>query len=99
MSLRMQNRSCDQLVQAMGILFSLSAIGLSLALGYQGLLSLKLGGLLALALIPAFVGMYTLSERIYVGQQIRQRISAALFHPLFYITLELLGMYIIVGNQ
>ena len=47
----------DQLVQAMGMLFTLSTLALAAALQGSGLLTLELGGLSLAALLPALLGM------------------------------------------
>ncbi len=80
----------DQLVQAMGILFTLSTLALAVALQGNGLLTLELGGLSAAALIPALLGMM-------LGQTIRRRLSESLFRRVFFIALLLLGVRIVVG--
>ena len=55
----------DQLVQSMGILFTLSTVGLAWSLRTQDLLSMNLGVMSAAALAPAFLGMS-------VGNRIRR---------------------------
>ena len=81
--------SRDQLIQAMGILFTLSTLALALALGGQQLLSVQqlLGSGLALA--PALVGML-------LGQRLRRQLSESNFRRLFFWSLLALGAYIIV---
>ncbi|UTV30663.1 sulfite exporter TauE/SafE family protein [Photobacterium atrarenae] len=83
--------SRDQLIQAMGILFTLSSVGLSLGLIWQGLLTVSAGGLSVAALVPAFAGMA-------IGGMIRKRISVVLFQRIFFCALLLLGTYIIFMN-
>jgi uncharacterized membrane protein YfcA len=79
----------DMLVQAMGLLFTLSTLALGLALGTNNLLSPDLATLSTLALVPAIAGMI-------VGQKIRGRLSEKLFQRVFFIALLLLGSYITV---
>lgn len=81
----------DQLVQAMGILFTLSTLGLAFALQRNDLLSLENGIYSTLALAPALLGMY-------LGQRIRQRLSELLFRRVFFIALLLLGAYILLSS-
>ncbi|MBZ0331370.1 sulfite exporter TauE/SafE family protein [Halomonas sp. ANAO-440] len=81
----------DQLIQSMGILFSLSAITLAMTLYWRGYLNFNLGILSILSLIPAFFGMA-------VGSAIRKRMPAAAFLPVFFISLLLLGVYIVVSK-
>ena len=79
----------DALVQAMGILFTLSTVALALALGGEGLLSTQMGIVSALGVIPAIFGMT-------IGQRLRQRLSEARFRRVFFCALLLLGIYIVV---
>jgi uncharacterized membrane protein YfcA len=80
--------SRDQLIQAMGMLFTLSTLALALALGRQQMLSLEQLSLSGTAVLPAIVGML-------LGQRIRRAISAALFRQIFFLSLLALGAYII----
>ena len=80
----------DSLIQAMGILFTLSTLALAVALGGNGLLTRDLGVLSAAGLIPAIVGMLA-------GQRIRKRLSEAVFRKVFFAALLLLAIYIIVN--
>ncbi len=77
----------DALVQAMGILFTLSTLALGLALGRNELLSAEQGWLSALAVIPAIVGMV-------LGQQLRSILSEVVFRRVFFASLLVLGGYI-----
>ncbi len=77
----------DMLVQAMGILFTLSTVALAIALGGSGLLSSELGATSAVALLPALAGMA-------IGQRVRRRLSEQAFKRAFFVSLLLLGLYI-----
>ncbi len=77
----------DQLVQAMGITFTMSTVTLALTLGGNGLLSGELGLISLAGVLPALLGMM-------LGQRIRQVLSEALFRKAFFGTLLLLGGYI-----
>ncbi|WP_420403459.1 sulfite exporter TauE/SafE family protein [Nisaea sp.] len=79
--------SRDMLVQAMGMLFTLSTAALALALGQSNLVSAELGMVSALGLLPAILGMV-------LGQKIRGRLSEELFRSVFLIGVLLLGLYI-----
>jgi hypothetical protein len=79
----------DQLVQAMGMLFLASTLALGIALGGNDFLTVELGGLSAVALLPALGGMA-------LGQHLRHRMSEALFRKVFLAALLLLGLYIVV---
>ncbi len=82
--------SRDMLIQAMGMLFTASTSALAVALQGNGLLTIELGKLSAAALLPAIIGMV-------LGQRIRQRLSEQLFQRVFFISLLMLGVYIIVS--
>ncbi|MGO1119352.1 TSUP family transporter [Rhodovibrionaceae bacterium A322] len=78
--------SRDQLIQAMGLLFGLSTVGLAVSLGGQGFLDGEMGVQSALALVPALLGMLA-------GQKIRQRLSEQLFRRLLFLALLFMGLY------
>ena len=90
MYLNALNLSRDQLIQSMGMLFTLSTLALALALGNHSLLSQQQLVSSSLALIPAIAGMM-------LGQVIRRTISEAIFRRVFFLSLLLLGSYIIVA--
>jgi len=83
------NLSKDALIQAMGMLFAVSTLSLGLALRQNNLLTIEDGFLSLAALLPAIVGMI-------IGQIIRKRLSEQLFRKVFFISLMVLGLYIIV---
>lgn len=78
----------DMLIQAMGILFTASTIALAVALHGNDLLTVELGSLSAAAIFPALIGMI-------FGQRIRKALSESLFRRIFFISLLVLGAYII----
>jgi hypothetical protein len=80
----------DVLIQAMGMLFALSTLALAIALQRNALLTTEHGVLSITALLPAILGMV-------FGRWIRRGISAQLFRNLFFISLLVLGIYIIVS--
>jgi uncharacterized membrane protein YfcA len=77
----------EALIQAMGLLFTVSTLALALALGGNGLLTAELGALSAAALLPAVIGMVA-------GQRIGKRLPEQLFRRLFFAALLALGAYI-----
>ena len=79
----------DALVQAMGILFTASTVGLALSPGAHGLLTAELGILSTVAIVPALIGMA-------IGQRLRRRLPDAVFRTTFYIALLLLGLSILI---
>jgi uncharacterized protein len=82
--------SRDMLIQAMGMLFTASTLALAVALQGNGLLTIELGKLSAAALLPAIIGMV-------LGQRIRQILAEQLFRRVFFISLLVLGAYIIAN--
>jgi len=82
--------SRDMLIQAMGMLFTVSTLALGVSLQANNLLTLELGQMSLAALLPAIIGMA-------LGQRIRKKLSEKLFRQIFFISLLLLGAYI-VGN-
>ena len=82
--------SRDMLIQAMGMLFTASTLALAVALQANDLLTIELGVLSAAALLPAIVGLV-------FGQRIRQGLSEQLFRRVFFISLLVLGAYIIAS--
>ncbi len=81
----------NQFVQAMGLLFSVSTLALAIALQRHNLLNVQLGMLSLLAVLPAILGMW-------IGQQIRSGLSEHRFRLVFYISILLLGLYIIAKS-
>ncbi|RVU34250.1 sulfite exporter TauE/SafE family protein [Hwanghaeella grinnelliae] len=77
----------DMLVQAMGMLFLVSTLGLAVALGGGGFLTADLGIQSAAALVPALAGMF-------LGRKIRHTLSEAQFRKAFFVAILILGGYI-----
>ena len=76
--------SRDDLVQALGLSFTVSTVALAVALGAQGAVATDRMMLSLLALVPAMIGMWA-------GQRLRHRISPATFRRVFLVFLLLLG--------
>jgi len=81
----------DMLVQAMGMLFALSTIGLAIGLGRNDLLSSYLTMVSAAAVIPAVCGMM-------LGQRIRRFLPDATFRTAFFGGVLGLGLFILVKS-
>ena len=77
----------NQLVQAMGMLFTVSTLALATTLENNNLWSTDLAIISTTALIPAILGMV-------LGQVLRKVLSEAPFRRIFLIALLLLGLYI-----
>lgn len=81
----------DQLVQALGLSFSVSTLALAAGLAWRGTLG---GGEInasLLALLPALLGMW-------LGQVLRRRISAVLFKRVFFVGMALLGGHLLISG-
>jgi hypothetical protein len=81
----------DQLVQALGLSFSVSTLALAAGLAWRGTLG---GGEInasLLALVPALLGMW-------LGQALRRRISAVLFKRVFFLGMALLGGHLLISG-
>lgn len=76
--------SRDDLVQALGLSFTVSTVALAAGLGAHGAFAAEAMGLSLLALVPALIGMWA-------GTRLRRRISPALFRRVFLLFLLLLG--------
>ncbi len=81
----------DQLIQAMGMLFTVSTLALAIALGGNGLLSSQLALISLSALVPAIIGMM-------IGQRLRTFLSERQFRRVFFVALLALGIYIVLQS-
>ncbi|MDI4238491.1 sulfite exporter TauE/SafE family protein [Bradyrhizobium sp. Arg237L] len=81
--------SKDNLIQAIGLSFTVSTIALAAGLARGGAFHLGNITLSALAVIPSSLGMW-------VGTAIRERISATTFRRWFLIFLAILGLELVV---
>jgi len=81
--------SKDDLIQALGLSFTVSTIALAAGLARGGAFHLGNITLSALAVIPSLLGMW-------VGTTVRERISAATFRRWFLIFLAILGLELVV---
>jgi uncharacterized protein len=75
----------EELIQSLGLSFTVSTIALAIALAWGGAFQLANAGASFLAVAPALLGMWA-------GQRIRQRVSPATFRRWFFICLFLLGL-------
>ena len=81
----------DVFIQAMGVLFTVSTVALAGSMSGRGLLTADLGLLSMVGLVPAFAGMY-------IGRKVRKRLSEERFRQIFFISVGVLGAYIIVRS-
>ncbi len=80
--------SRDELIQAIGVLFTVSTAALMAAVLLYGRGTAQLGMMSVAALVPAAVGMV-------VGMRVRRRLSEAVFRRVFFVSLVLLGLHIV----
>lgn len=83
--------SRDEMVQALGLSFTVSTLALALGLAGQDALGGQALGASLLMLVPALLGMLG-------GQWLRQRISAQVFKRCFFIGLALLGGHLLLNG-
>lgn len=83
--------SRDQLVQALGLSFSVSTLALAAGLAWRGALGGGEVGASLVALVPALLGMW-------LGQALRQRISALWFKRFFFTGMALLGAHLLLAG-
>ncbi len=81
--------SRDVLVQAMGILFMVTTLALGIALQQNAFLTVQNGMVSLASLLPAVIGML-------FGQRIRQDLSEVWFRRVFFVSLLLLSVYIVL---
>ncbi len=83
--------SRDEMIQALGLSFTVSTVALALGLAGQDALGSQALGASLLMLAPALLGMLA-------GQWLRQRISAELFKRCFFIGLAALGGHLLING-
>ncbi|MNM39443.1 Sulfite exporter TauE/SafE [compost metagenome] len=83
--------SRDEMIQALGLSFTVSTLALALGLAGQDALGGPALGASLLMLAPALLGMLA-------GQWLRQRISAALFKRCFFAGLAVLGGHLLING-
>jgi len=81
----------DELVQMLGLSFTVSVMALALVLWRDGVMQLGNAAGSALAVLPALA-------RMAIGQRIRMRASAETFRRYFFIGLLLLGSQQAIRN-
>ena len=79
------NMDRDELIQALGLSFTVSTVALAIGLFANGAFQVSQFGVSSLAIIPALIGMW-------LGQCVRMRISPQRFRQCFLLFLVLLGV-------
>ncbi|WP_343649992.1 sulfite exporter TauE/SafE family protein [Herbaspirillum sp.] len=77
----------DQLIQALGLSFTVSTLALAVNLGQGGAFSAGVGWASMLVLVPALLGMA-------IGTRVRARVRAITFRRAFFFGLLLLGLHL-----
>ena len=83
--------SKDDLIQGLGLSFTISTVALAAGLTWRGAFQLDDMAMSSLAILPAMAGMW-------LGQAIRSRVSPATFRRWFLICLLLLGTELILRS-
>ncbi|MBM3341848.1 MAG: sulfite exporter TauE/SafE family protein [Betaproteobacteria bacterium] len=78
----------DELIQALGLSFTVSTVALGLALAWRGQYPLSLAGASLAAIIPALAGML-------LGQRVRDKLKPQVFRRWFFVSLMGLGAYMV----
>jgi len=81
----------DALIQALGLSFTVSTLALAVGLFWQDSLGGAELGASLLVLLPALLGMF-------MGQWLRQRISAVVFKRVFFVGLGVLGGHLLLNG-
>ena len=84
--------SREALIQAMGMLFTVSTLALGLSLGKQNLITPYLGTISLFAVVPALIGML-------LGKRLREKLSETTFRRVFFTGLLVLGLYIFFSSS
>lgn len=82
--------SKDELIQALGLSFTVSTIALAAALAWTGHYKLTEAGNSLLAVVPALAGMY-------LGQRVRDKLQPEAFRRWFLAGLTVLGLYMLLS--
>lgn len=85
--LQMLGLEKDDLMQALGLAFTVSTVALAMTLAYSGAFHATAAGTSFLALLPALGGMFA-------GQRMRSGIRPAVFRRCFFVGLLMLGAHL-----
>jgi uncharacterized membrane protein YfcA len=83
--------SKDELVQSLGLSFTVSTIALAVGLAWRDAFHLGSMGMSTIAIAPALLGMW-------LGQHVRSKVSPAVFRRWFLVCLMLLGAELILKS-
>ena len=77
----------DELVQALGVFFTVATVALAFTLTTTGLLT-------AATALPGIIAMAASFGGMFIGQAVRTRMEPAVFRRWFHISMILLGIYL-----
>lgn len=83
------NLTKEELVQAVGLSFTVSTVALAVALALRGQFHFAAAGNSVVAVLPALLGMF-------IGQRVRNKLRPEVFRVCFLAGLAVLGAYMIV---
>ena len=83
--------SRDEMIQGLGLAFTVSTLALAVGLAGQGALGGPALGASLLLVVPALLGMQA-------GQWLRRRVSAQVFRRCFFVGLMLLGVHLLING-
>lgn len=78
----------EELIQALGLSFTISTLALAVALGASGSFPQELALASVAAVVPALAGMF-------LGQAVRDRLDAQSFRRWFFAAMLLVGLYMV----
>ena len=78
----------EDLIQALGLSFTVSTVALACALGLSGQFQFTAASNSLLAVVPALAGMF-------IGQRVRSKLQPEAFRKWFFIGLVVLGVYML----
>jgi uncharacterized protein len=81
----------EELVQALGLSFTVSTLALTINLAFVGVLKTSLAG-------PAVGALATSCAGMWIGQVLRLRMTPTTFRRWFFVGLLLLGAYLVVRS-
>jgi uncharacterized membrane protein YfcA len=81
--------SKDELIQALGLSFTVSSVALAVALGVSGSFSQNMLLASMASVVPALAGMF-------VGQSVRNRLDPTTFRHYFFIAMLIVGCYMAI---
>lgn len=79
----------DELIQALGLTFTVSTLGIAAGLAMGGQFHISAAGSSVMAILPALGGMF-------IGQNIRDRLKPEVFRRWFFVAMLVVGAYMVL---